>query len=751
MGHKRSWHEAQASSAAKHQMGMGQTLAMLRDSQTADNEGQVQASPNTTNAEHKTRSEDDGEQWQEVSHKGKKKRRKDPERGTSNYPQLTHSPNARLQSNVKISDFQALSLYILSDGSAPQWISVRHHNSIKKVVVLMVPGLDPTMFSALNTGNFAGKNPLIDLMKKPANSVESQGVQNVSPQAGYNDAASKSEVNKPNVPQASSRSKEDSPDRYYPVKLVQSKLPDVLKPLADMFPHIWPVKAPGDDKYSKIHSPLQAMLVAPIPKTKEDKKAKGPGLAKSHEWKNKRTPITEYLATREDLIENEYVLHLAMLTTDLEKQQVQAKRQEAGTSTDAGWVDTHVTKLEDGQVADKDIQSGSITAGRDILALDCEMCKTEGNKFELTRISIITWDGTTVLDELVKPLTPITDYLTPYSGITEDMLKPVTTTLADIQMRLLDLITPHTILIGHSLNADLTALKMTHPFIIDSAIIYPHPRGAPLKSSLKWLCQKYLGREIQKGRNGHDSVEDARAVLDLVKQKCEKGPQWGTNEASSESIFKRLKRSPKPKIFRTNPDVEEFRSGAIVDWGDPSRGHGLHADVILGCESDAEVAEKVKTVVKGNGNAEDPHPQGVDFVWARFRELEAIRGWWNSSKSIDNDDLRQKAFSRHSVSAEIVDGPGPDSATLNQAVSQTIKLIEDVYTALPPCTAFMIYSGHGDPRETFRMQARHQLFREQYRVKKWDELDVQWTDADNQALGKAARQARDGLGFLTVT
>jgi RNA exonuclease 1 len=744
MGHKRSWHEAQASSAAKHQMGVGQTLSMLRDSQTTDAEGQPQ---------DKTRSEDDGKQWQEVSQKGKKKRKKYPERGTSNYPQLTHSPNARLQSSVKISDFQAMSLYILSDGSAPQWISVRHHSSIKKVVVLMIPGLDPAMFSGLNAGKFkfAGKNPLVDLTGKPENALEGPETQDDSQQLGNHDADPKIESKQLNAPQASSRSKEDSPDYYYPVKLNQSKLPDVLKPLADIFPHIWPVKAPGDDKYSKIHSPLQAMLVSPIPKTKEDKKAKGPGLAKFDDWKNKRTPVTEYLSTLEDLFENEYVLHPAMLSTDLEKQQVQAKRQEAGTSTDAGWVDTRVTKFEDGQVADKDIESGSITAGRDILALDCEMCKTAGNKFELTRISIITWDGTTVLDELVKPLTPITDYLTPYSGITEEMLKPVTTTLADIQARLLDLITPQTILIGHSLNADLTALKMTHPFIIDSAIIYPHPRGAPLKSSLKWLCQKYLGREIQKGRNGHDSVEDARAVLDLVKQKCEKGPQWGTNEATSESIFKRLKRSPKPKIFRTNPDAEEFRSGAIVDWGDPSRGHGLHADIILGCESDAEVAEKVKTVTKEDGDAESSHPQGVDFVWARFRELEAIRGWWNSSKTIDNDNLRQKALEKHSISAETVDGPGPDAATLTNAVSQTVKLIENLYAALPPCTAFMIYSGHGDPRETFRMQARHQLYREQYRVKKWDELDVQWTDADNQALGKAARRARDGLGFLTVT
>ena len=101
------------------------------------------------------------------------------------------------------------------------------------------------------------------------------------------------------------------------------------------------------------------------------------------------------------------------------------------------------------------------------------------------------------------------------------MLAPVTTTLADVQKKLLDILTPRSILVGHSLNSDLTALKITHPFIIDTALIFPHPRGPPLKSALKYLAQKYLNREIQKGHGttgpgaGHDSIEDARTCLDL--------------------------------------------------------------------------------------------------------------------------------------------------------------------------------------------------------------------------------------------
>ena len=47
-----------------------------------------------------------------------------------------------------------------------------------------------------------------------------------------------------------------------------------------------------------------------------------------------------------------------------------------------------------------------------------------------------------------------------YSGITEDMLKNVTTTLADVQKRLIDLFPSDAILLGHSFENDLRALKV---------------------------------------------------------------------------------------------------------------------------------------------------------------------------------------------------------------------------------------------------------------------------------------------------
>lgn len=47
-----------------------------------------------------------------------------------------------------------------------------------------------------------------------------------------------------------------------------------------------------------------------------------------------------------------------------------------------------------------------------------------------------------------------------YSGITADMMKNVTMTIRDVQAKLLGLFNDKTILIGHSLDSDLIAVKV---------------------------------------------------------------------------------------------------------------------------------------------------------------------------------------------------------------------------------------------------------------------------------------------------
>jgi RNA exonuclease 1 len=60
---------------------------------------------------------------------------------------------------------------------------------------------------------------------------------------------------------------------------------------------------------------------------------------------------------------------------------------------------------------------------------------------------------------------------------------------------------------------------------MDTALLYGHPKGPPLKPSLKNLCKIYLGKTIQEG--AHDSIEDADTAMKLAKLKLNYGLDFG--------------------------------------------------------------------------------------------------------------------------------------------------------------------------------------------------------------------------------
>lgn len=682
--------EAEAEASSKLQ---GTTLA--RESSGSDQSASSGASLKRAAPHDDNDGDQDGGGWQKVE-RSNKKLKKVPKEGSSSYPSIAFASSAKLFSKINVSQLRDLCLYIFADGPAPTWIAVQHRPQFRKVGVLMIPGLEEAMFT--------GK---VDF-------------------GTYNSASTKDEERTITTP-----------DDFYPRLLKSDYLPPVLQPWLDMFPHLWPVRAPGDDKHMKLHSPMGTFLTAPLAKTKDKgvKPAKEP-----NGWKNERTRITEFLASVDELEANGHLIHPALIDDE-------ARR--AAFKAPDGWVVTRVDKLEDADVPEAEVEQGSVTAGRECLALDCEMCMTGESEYSLTRISVISWSGEVVMDELVKPDKPITNYVTQFSGITEAMLAPVTTTLRDIQNKLLDLITPRTILIGHSLESDLKALHLSHPFIVDTSLIFPHPRGPPLKSSLKWLTQKYLNREIQRGgANGHNPVEDARACLDLTRQKCEKGKLWGSSDAQGENLFRRLARAGTSYKAQggdaAQGGVVSGKTSAAVDWGDPSKGPGAGATHQIGCRSDEEVTEGVIRAVQGDPDGAEIRGGGVDFVWARMRELEAHQGWWNRNRGENGGtgppDVEPEA------------APGDGRPPLERCLARLTERLGRIHAALPKCTAFMIYSGSGDPREMARMQAVHAQWRKEYNTpgKKWDQLSVKWTDAEDQALKKAVRRAREGLGFISV-
>lgn len=67
-----------------------------------------------------------------------------------------------------------------------------------------------------------------------------------------------------------------------------------------------------------------------------------------------------------------------------------------------------------------------------VAAVDCEMCETAQGQ-ELARVSVLGHDGRVLLESLVKPRNPVLNYLTQYSGITEEMLRDVTVSLEQVR------------------------------------------------------------------------------------------------------------------------------------------------------------------------------------------------------------------------------------------------------------------------------------------------------------------------------
>ena len=143
----------------------------------------------------------------------------------------------------------------------------------------------------------------------------------------------------------------------------------------------------------------------------------------------------------------------------------------------------------------KETQQKDLPEVQKIVGIDCEMVKC-GENLKLARVTIIGNNFEVLLDELAKVEEPITDYLTKFSGITEEILEKAQNSLEEVREKVLEFIGKDTIVCGHSVENDLFQLKIKHFRVIDTSIIYPHPVPG-YKHSLKYLATKYLHRSIQ--------------------------------------------------------------------------------------------------------------------------------------------------------------------------------------------------------------------------------------------------------------
>ncbi|KAJ6079531.1 hypothetical protein N7467_009284 [Penicillium canescens] len=180
------------------------------------------------------------------------------------------------------------------------------------------------------------------------------------------------------------------------------------------------------------------------------------------------------------------------------------------------------------------------------VCVDCEMGYTSMG-MELIRLTAVSWpEGRDLLDVLVRPIGEMLDFNSRFSGVYQKHYidaKPYGTPVptadlpnkegkgrsqsplqlvkspAEARDLLFKLLQPETPLIGHAIDNDLNVCRIIHPTIIDTVLLYPHPRGLPIRNSLKSLASRHLGRDIQTGVHGHDSREDSATTGDLVRVK----------------------------------------------------------------------------------------------------------------------------------------------------------------------------------------------------------------------------------------
>lgn len=254
---------------------------------------------------------------------------------------------------------------------------------------------------------------------------------------------------------------------------------------------------------------------------------------------------------------------------------------------------THVFKASDPKRLASVLQFAQTPANDAVpadraIAFDCEMGYTVYG-MELIRLTVVSWPGgEELLDVLVQPYGEVLDLNTRYSGVRlEDMATairwrpgddhrptPISSSSLSTQSQqqqrklkivpspeaarslMFSLISPSTPVIGHALENDLNAVRMIHPTVVDTVLLYPHKRGAlPLRYGLKYLMDVHLGRKIQTASDsnanaggdnghavGHDSAEDARAAGDLVQLRVKeewkkmKAGGWTLDEKTGEFV-----------------------------------------------------------------------------------------------------------------------------------------------------------------------------------------------------------------------
>jgi RNA exonuclease 1 len=175
------------------------------------------------------------------------------------------------------------------------------------------------------------------------------------------------------------------------------------------------------------------------------------------------------------------------------------------------------------------------------IAIDCEMCESKDpltgakNAKALCRFSVVNAENPeeVLMDTLVKPSWPVTDYRTRINGISKENLENVEFTLRHAQAFMMALCSEETVIVGHAVQNDLVALNMEHHCVADSSFLFHANDSTSASVSLKDLVASIFQKVMP---DTHDSVNDARKALECVVH-------WVTKDGNVDAI----ERTPRHK------------------------------------------------------------------------------------------------------------------------------------------------------------------------------------------------------------
>eukprot|EP01112_Ceratiomyxa_fruticulosa_P013229 TRINITY_DN3703_c0_g2_i3.p1 TRINITY_DN3703_c0_g2~~TRINITY_DN3703_c0_g2_i3.p1 ORF type:complete len:400 (+),score=109.38 TRINITY_DN3703_c0_g2_i3:89-1201(+) len=217
----------------------------------------------------------------------------------------------------------------------------------------------------------------------------------------------------------------------------------------------------------------------------------------------------------------------------------------------------------------------------DTLAIDCEMVGVGKNGHEsvLGSVCIVNAHGNIIYRRTVKPLEPVTDYRTAWSGLRpEDIENGVP--IKQVQYEVACIV-QNRVLVGHELKHDFHVLLLSHPqyLIRDTAHWAPLKQGKQ-PQSLKHLAKKILGAAIQVGE--HNPQEDAWTAFLVYKKYKDRWEEslprplkkkfndfkmtkaWKRKKSKLEQVLK-IKPSPSGSSVKIGRDLSNSDSGESSD------------------------------------------------------------------------------------------------------------------------------------------------------------------------------------------